>query len=56
MIRVGLTELRRHFGEYMRRLKAGEIIVITERGKEIAWITPIRKTVEERTKPLTVSD
>jgi len=53
MLRVGLTEFRKHFYEYLRRVKAGETIILTERGKEIVLITPIREKAEEGTKPAT---
>jgi prevent-host-death family protein len=30
-------------GKYLRRVKAGETIVVTERGKTIGYIIPIRR-------------
>lgn len=34
--------------EYMRRVKAGQTILVTERGKAIGQIVPVKPTVEER--------
>lgn len=47
-IRVGTRELRNKFSEYMRRVKKGETIIVTERGKAIAQFMPARQSVEER--------
>lgn len=47
-IRVGIRELKSKLGEYLRRVKAGETITVTERGKTIGLIIPIKPTVEER--------
>lgn len=45
---VGKRELRRRLGELLKRVKAGETIVVTERGVPFARIIPITPTVEER--------
>jgi len=47
-IRVGIRELKSKLSEYLRRVKAGETIFVTEHGKSIGQIIPIRQTVEER--------
>lgn len=47
-IRVGIRELKSKLGEYLRRVKAGETITVTERGKMIGLIIPIQPTVDER--------
>lgn len=46
--RVGTRELKNKLSEYMRRVKAGETIIVTERGKTIGQIVPVRPTLEER--------
>jgi prevent-host-death family protein len=46
--RVGTRELKSKLSEYMRRVKGGETIIVTERGKPIGQITPIRPTIEEK--------
>ncbi len=47
---VGARELKNHLGEYMRRVKAGEAIIITERGKPIGQILPIPADLTSRLK------
>ncbi len=47
-VRVGTRELRSKFSEYMRRVKKGETIIVTERGKAVAQFTPVTQSVEER--------
>jgi prevent-host-death family protein len=38
--RVGIRELRQNLSQYVKRVKAGEAFVVTERGKEVARVTP----------------
>lgn len=45
---VGVRELKTHLSRYLRQVKNGEDIVVTERGKEVARIVPIGVSVEER--------
>lgn len=40
---VGIRELKRNLSAYLRSVKAGEKIVITDRKKEIAVIVPYRE-------------
>ena len=47
-LRVGIRELKNKLSEYLHRVKAGETIIVTEHGKSIGQIVPIRSTVEER--------
>jgi len=47
-MRVGARELKSKLSEYMRRVKAGETITVTEHGKPIGQIVPVKPTVEER--------
>jgi antitoxin (DNA-binding transcriptional repressor) of toxin-antitoxin stability system len=39
----------------MRRLKSGETITVTEHGKTIGQIIPVRPTTEERLKAMAVA-
>jgi prevent-host-death family protein len=39
-VRVAVSELRRNFGKYLTRIKAGEEFVVTERGHEVARLIP----------------
>jgi prevent-host-death family protein len=54
-MRVGTRELKSKLSEYLRRVKAGETIIVTERGKTIGQITPVKPTVEKRMKALVES-
>lgn len=42
--RVGVRELRQNLSKYLARVKAGEELVVTERGEEVARLIP--KTTE----------
>lgn len=44
---VGARELKTRLGTYMRRVKAGETLVVSERGQPIAEIRPVPKPVDE---------
>jgi len=48
VMRVGTRELKSKLSEYMRRVKAGETIIVTEHGKIIGQIVPMKATFEER--------
>jgi prevent-host-death family protein len=37
---VGVRELRQNISRYLERVKAGETLVVTERGREIALLVP----------------
>jgi len=41
MSTVGIKELKNRLTQYIRRTKQGEEIVVTERGKPVAVLTPI---------------
>jgi prevent-host-death family protein len=42
MANVGVRELKNRLTHYLRRTKQGEEVVVTERGRPIALIQPIR--------------
>jgi prevent-host-death family protein len=50
MKKAGVRELRLHFSQYLREVKQGEQILITERGEEIAQILPLspKESKQER--------
>ena len=50
--RVGTRELKNHLSEYLRLVKAGQTVTITERGKVIGHIAPSAPTIEERMQVL----
>ncbi len=45
---VGTRELKNRLSEYLRRVKAGETIIITERGKPVGQILPIQPDLSSR--------
>lgn len=38
--KVGVRELRQNLSKYLTRVKAGESLVVTERGEEVAKLVP----------------
>lgn len=40
MTKVGARELKNRFGKYLARVKAGETILVTDRGKTVAMVVP----------------
>lgn len=51
--KTGIRELKTHLSAYLRRVKAGETIVITDRGTPIGRIVPIGASIDERMEVLT---
>jgi len=47
-MKVGTRELKSKLSEYLRQVKAGESIIITDHGKPIGQIIPVQSTLEER--------
>lgn len=47
-MKAGIRELKSKLSAYMRRVKAGETLVITERGKPIGRIVPISRSVPDQ--------
>lgn len=48
MKRAGVRELRLHLSRYLKEVKDGEPILITERGREIAQILPLRSREDQK--------
>ncbi len=46
--KVGVRELKTHLSKHLRRVKAGEMLIITEYGKPIGRILPETDSVEDR--------
>ena len=42
MSAVGIKELKNRLTQYLRRIKQGEEVIVTERGKPIALLQPIQ--------------
>ena len=49
---IGVRELKNHLSQYLRRVKAGETVIITERGKPVGQIVPIQNDLSDRLKKL----
>lgn len=47
-VRVGTRELKNKLSEYLRRVKKGQTVIVTERGNIVAQLIPPQLTVEER--------
>lgn len=45
---VGVRELKSHLTQYLRKTKAGEEVIITERGMPIAVIHPAKKALPSK--------
>ncbi len=57
MERVGIRELKENLGHYMKKIRAGEKIILTDRKKAIAIIAPLgEKSCEEKLYPLVQRD
>lgn len=52
---VSIRELKSRLSHYLRLTKAGESVVITERGRPIGRIVPIPKPLDERLAAMTES-
>jgi len=48
---VGISELRQNFGTYFKRVKDGETLIITKRGREIARFAPTPTTTQHPPAP-----
>lgn len=46
MDRIGVRELRQHASRFLKRVQAGESLLVTDRGKPIARLVPITTGVE----------
>ncbi len=54
-VTVGIREFKAHLSEYLRRVKAGETIVLTERGKPVGEVSAPKLTTLERVRMLAES-
>lgn len=51
-MQIGTRELKNRLSEYLRLVKAGQTIIVTERGKVIGQIVPVKPSLEERQKAM----
>ncbi len=50
MRRIGIRELRQNASQYIRLVKAGETIEVTERDVPVALLTPLPKGGEKKSR------
>lgn len=48
MEEAGIRELKTHLSAFLRKVKAGEMVTITDRGKPIGRIMPIASSTHEK--------
>lgn len=51
-VTVGIRELKSHLSAYLRRIKAGETVVITDRGEPVGRLMPISGSSTETLRHL----
>ncbi|MBI3177192.1 MAG: type II toxin-antitoxin system prevent-host-death family antitoxin, partial [Chloroflexi bacterium] len=49
---VGVRELKSQLSKYLRQVKAGRTVVITEHGKVVAQLGPASQSGEEKMKAM----
>ncbi len=49
---VGIRDLKARLSHYVRQVKSGETVIITERGKPVGRIVPIEKSLDEKMQEL----
>jgi len=49
---IGLRELKARLSETMRRVKAGQTIIITDHGRPVGKIVPVDKPLDQRVEAL----
>lgn len=52
MVSVGIREFKNHMGQYLEKVREGEVVVITDRGKPIGRLVPETKSAVERLREL----
>ena len=51
-VRVGVRDLKARLSEYLRAVKTGQTVIITEHGRPIGRLTPVEQPMETRLKAL----
>lgn len=50
MVTVGVRELRQNLSRHLKRVKAGESLMVTERGREVALLVPSGESAGEHAR------
>jgi prevent-host-death family protein len=51
-VTVGVRELKAHLSEFLRQVRSGQTIVITDHGQAVGQILPAGQPIEERLRSL----
>jgi prevent-host-death family protein len=54
-IRVGVRDLKTHLSEYLRQVRQGSTLIITDHGKPVGRLSPIQQSLEERLAALQIA-
>jgi len=49
---VGIRELKTHLSDYLRRVSAGETLIVADRGEPVCRLIPERREAEARIRAL----
>jgi len=49
---VGVRELKAHLSEYLRRVRQGQTVIITDHGRPVGRILPVEAALNERLEAL----
>lgn len=49
---IGIRELKARLSTYLRRVRAGETIIITDRGKPVGRIVPVKQSIQNQLEVL----
>jgi prevent-host-death family protein len=52
MVSVGARELKTRLGTYLRRVRKGSVILVTERGRPVAELRPLPKAATDEEERL----
>lgn len=52
MLTVGVNQLRKDFGQFLRRVQSGELVIITVRGHKVAQLMPFNETRQQAREAL----
>ena len=53
---VGIRELKNRLSEYVREVRSGERVLVTDRGEVVAQIVPPNEEVDEHAVPWELAD
>ena len=55
-LQIGIKELKDNLSAYLRQVKAGATLTITEHGQPIGRLVPLQKSIEARLQELVAAD